>query len=191
MYAFPSSSATMPIAARGSMAPQFAEAMAPGVSTRARTVPAMDARIVPRMVWGRVNLYRARRRAESEPDSTASRDLAMASGSKSPSTARRETDGRNDVSYDLLLPAQVWVPILVMTVQDAGADGTDGVATAPVVLRCAHDVLPLGETENEWTEQECVAARRHTEDSIDLFTMVALGRESSSLTSKQCPGPSS
>mmetsp|Transcript_34457 Transcript_34457/g.77630 ORF Transcript_34457/g.77630 Transcript_34457/m.77630 type:complete len:182 (+) Transcript_34457:679-1224(+) len=175
MYAFPSSSATIPIAARGSMAPQFAVAMAPGVSTRARTVPAMDARIVPRMVWGRVNLYRARRRAESEPDSTASRDLAIASGSKSPSTARREEDHRDDGPGDRLLTALVCVPILVITAQGADADGTDGVAMAPIVLRGAHIVLLLGGSdEKEWTERVEHAARRHTEDSIDLFAMVAM-----------------
>ena len=54
--AFPSNKANMPRKARGNMYPQLALEMAPGVSRKARMVPAKDARMVPRMVWGRVNL---------------------------------------------------------------------------------------------------------------------------------------
>ena len=92
-------------------------------------------------------MYRARRRAESEPDSTASRDLAMASGSKSPSTARREEDGRVGDSYDLPHFDLACVPILVPTAQDADADGMD--AAVPSVLRGAHGARLLGGAEKE------------------------------------------
>ena len=85
MNAFPSSNAVMPITARGRSAPQ--SNAAPGESRRARVVPAIDARTVPRMVCGRVNLYSARSLAPTEPFSTSSLDLSMAAGSKSPSTA--------------------------------------------------------------------------------------------------------
>ena len=85
MNAFPSSSAVMPITARGRSAPQ--SNAAPGASRSARAVPAIDARTVPRMVCGRVNLYSARSLAPMEPFSTSSLDLSMAAGSKSPSTA--------------------------------------------------------------------------------------------------------
>ena len=85
MNAFPSSNAVMPITARGRSAPQ--SNAAPGESRRARVVPATDARTVPRMVCGRVNLYSARSLALTEPFSTSSLDLSMAAGSKSPSTA--------------------------------------------------------------------------------------------------------
>ena len=78
----------MPITARGNNAFQLAVAMAPGVSIRARVVPAMEASTVPRMVWGRVNLYKALSLARSDPDSMAVLDFSMAFGSKSPSTAK-------------------------------------------------------------------------------------------------------
>ena len=82
---------------------QLAVAIAPGVSINARVVPAMDARIVPRIVWGRVNLYSALSFAEIEPDWIASLELSIAFGSKSPSTARLSFVDVVVVEYDVLL----------------------------------------------------------------------------------------
>jgi len=69
------------------MKPQFAFVIAPGVSMSARVVPAIDANIVPRMVCGLVNLYKARSLDLMDPVLASSTDLEIASESKSPSTA--------------------------------------------------------------------------------------------------------
>jgi hypothetical protein len=86
MNALPNNNANIPKNARGNIAPQLALLNAPGVSTSALIVPAIDARIVPRMVCGRVNLYKARSRALIDPASMSSFAFDIALGSKSPST---------------------------------------------------------------------------------------------------------
>ena len=68
--------------ALGIMAIQFAFWMAPGVSMSALTVPAIDAKMVPRMVCGLVNLYSALPRALMDPACASDRALAMLSMAK-------------------------------------------------------------------------------------------------------------
>mmetsp|Transcript_27936 Transcript_27936/g.41252 ORF Transcript_27936/g.41252 Transcript_27936/m.41252 type:complete len:206 (-) Transcript_27936:179-796(-) len=88
--AFPNNNATIPMIALGSLTLHCASASVKvGVSTRTRTVPAIDARTVPRIVCGLVNLYNARSLALTDPALIDSTLFDRASGSKSPSTAAR------------------------------------------------------------------------------------------------------